>query len=165
MCFWNKFKQHFENRTWARAAMFEICARTVVSCLRSAHARRLLWEPPDMFIDVHSVLFWCKGSLFSKPFSVHFFSEKWWQMDTNMASKVETILSKMTLKMKSKKHAQNVLKLMPRDLWKTTFRLGLFYKITKTRGANKCKNMSKKDVNISSKSMKNGPWSSTKNDA
>ena len=40
----------FEHRTWARAAMFEICARTVVSCLRSAHARRLLWEPPDMFI-------------------------------------------------------------------------------------------------------------------
>ena len=40
----------FEHRTWARAAMFEICARTVVSCLRSAHARRLLWEPLDMFI-------------------------------------------------------------------------------------------------------------------
>ena len=131
--------------------LFEKCAREAASLGASGH--------------VHRLLFWCKGSLFSKPFSVHFFSEKWWQMDTNMASKVETILSKMTLKMKSKKHAQNVLKLMPRDLWKTSFRLGFLYKITKTRGANKCKNMSKKDVKISSKSMKNGPWSSTKNDA
>jgi len=131
--------------------LFEKCAREAASLGASGH--------------VHSVLFWCKGSLFSKPFSVHFFSEKWWQMDTNMASKVETILSKMTLKMKSKKHAQNVLKLMPRDLWKTSFRLEFCEKIIKTRGANKCKNMSKKDVKISSKSMKNWPWSSTKNDA
>jgi len=38
-------------------------------------------------------------------------------------------------------------------------------KHTKNRGADKCKNISKKDVKILSKSMKNGPWSSTKNDA
>ncbi len=37
-------------------------------------------------------------------------------MDTNMASKFEKTLSQMTLKMKSKKNAQNVLKLMQRDL-------------------------------------------------
>ena len=74
---------------------------------------------------VHRVLFWCRGSLFSKPFSVHFFSEKWWQMDTKMASKVDTILSKMTLKnppfifngntqktnRKSKKWCQNIIKI------------------------------------------------------
>ena len=85
-------------------------------------ARRLLWEPPDMFIGSR---FDARGSLFSKPFSVHFFSEKWWQMDTKMASKVDTILSKMTLKnppfifngntqksnRKSKKWCQNIIKI------------------------------------------------------
>ena len=69
--------------------LFEKCAREATSLGASGH--------------VHRVLFWCKGSLFSKPFPVHFFSEKLCQMDTNMASKVEKILSQMTLKMKSNK--------------------------------------------------------------
>ena len=82
-----------------------------------------------------------------------------------MGSQVEKVLLKMTLEMKSKKQAQNVLKLMPWDLRKTRFRMGGLKQIIKTRGANNCKNMSKKDVNILTKSMQNEPWSSTKNDA
>ena len=91
--------------------LFEKCAREAASLGASGH--------------VHRELFWCKGYLFSKPFSVHFFSEKWWQMDTKMASKVDTILSKMTLKnppfifngntqktnRKSKKWCQHIIKI------------------------------------------------------
>jgi hypothetical protein len=74
-------------------------------------------------------------------------------------------LSKAQLEMKSKKHATNEQKMMPLDLRKTGFQIEWFQKITKTRGADNCKNMSKKDVKISQKSMKNGPWSSTQNNA
>ena len=38
-------------------------------------------------------------------------------------------------------------------------------KIMKTRGANNCENMSKNDVEITPKSLKNEPWNSIKNDA
>ena len=86
-------------------------------------------------------------------------------MDTEMASKVEKIMSKMTLEMKSKKQAQNVLKIMPWDLWKTSFRLEWLSKIIKTWGANNCENMLKNDVKITPKSLKKEPWNSTKNDA
>jgi len=123
-------------------------------------ARRLLWEPPDMFIGAHRELFWCKGSLFSKPFSVHFFSEKWWQMDTKMASKVETILSKMTLKnppfifsgntqksnRKSKKGCQHIIKIY--EKWT----LELNKKRCLKTYSNKAKNVQKMIPNSGSKS-------------
>ena len=35
----------------------------------------------------------------------------------------------------------------------------------KTRGANNCENMSKNEVEITPKSLKNEPWNSIKNDA
>ena len=67
--------------------------------------------------------------------------------------------------MKSNSHAQHLFKLMPLDLRKTSFRMEWLQTITKTRGADKCNKISKKGVNMQPKSMKNGPWSSTKNDA
>ena len=67
-------------------------------------------------------------------------------MGTKMGSKVEKIMAKMTLEMKSKKQAQNVLKVMPWDLWKTSFRWEGLSKIMKTKGAKNCENMSKKEV-------------------
>ena len=86
-------------------------------------------------------------------------------MDTKMDSKVENIMSKMTLEMKSNKQAQNVLKVMPWDLRKTSFRLEGLSKIMKTRGAYNCENMSKNDVKITQKSLKNESCNSTKDDA
>ena len=142
--------------------MFEICARTVVSCLRSAHARRPPWEPPDMFIGC---CFDVWGPFFRSHFRKRFFLKIDAKWSPKLPPKVKKTWSKTTLEMKSKKHPQNVLRLMPRDLWKTSFRMEGLYKITKTRGANNCKNMSTNDVKISPKSMENGPWSSTKNHA
>ena len=57
-------------------------------------------------------------ALFSQPkknklFHELFFCLFWLKMNTKIASKVEKIMSKMTLEMKSKKQAQNVLKVMP----------------------------------------------------
>ena len=101
----------------------------------------------------------------NKLFHELFFCLFWFKMDTKMASKVEKIMSKMTLEMKSKKQAQNVLKVMPWDLWKTSFRLEGLSKIMKTRGANNCENMSKNEVEITPKSLKNEPWNAIKNDA
>jgi len=50
-----------------------------------------------------------KNKLFHELFFIVF----WRKMGTKMASKVEKIMAKMTLEMKSKKQAQNVLKVMP----------------------------------------------------
>ena len=102
-----------------------------------------------------------KTELFHELFFL-FFCRK---MSTEMASKVEKIMSKMTLGMKSKTQDQNVLKVMPWDLWKSSFRLEGLSKIIKTRGANNCENMSKNDVKITPESLKYEPWNSTKNDA
>ena len=71
----------------------------------------------------------------------------------------ENIFSKTKLDMKSK---NIVLKSMPLDLWNTSFRMERLQPITKSRGADKCKNMLKKAVTISAKSMKIAPWSLTK---
>jgi len=131
----NEFKQHFENRTWAPAAMFEICARTVVSCLRSAHARRLLWEPPDMFIVF---CFDARGPFFRSHFRYIFFlknDDKW----------TPKWLQKLT---------QSYQK------WHLKIHLSFLMEIHRKATENQ-----KNDVKISSKSMKNWPWSSTKNDA
>ena len=49
----------------------------------------------------------------TKLFHELFFLVFWFKMDTKIAPKVEKIMSKMTLEMKSKKQAQNVLKVMP----------------------------------------------------
>ena len=55
--------------------------------LRSAHARRRLWEPSDMGIGWR---FQVGGPLFLKRFSEGLFSEKWCQMDPKMVSKKVT---------------------------------------------------------------------------
>ena len=75
ICNGNRLKQHYrffgEKKQWKqiRTAFW---ARTVVSCLRRAHARWPLWEPPDMLIGtcfhVGRCFFWShfRNSLFMK---------------------------------------------------------------------------------------------------
>ena len=63
------------------------------------------------------------------------------------------------------KHTQNMLKLSSLDFRKTSVRIESVQKIAKIGGADKCKNMCKKGVKISSESMKVGPRNPTKNDA
>ena len=54
---------------------------------------------------------------------------------------------------------------MPSGFRKSSFRIERLQEITKTKGADQCKQISKKGVNIQPKSMKNRPRNSTKNDA
>ena len=61
---------------------FEI--RTVVFCLRNAHARRRLWEPPDTTIIPSCDV----GTRCVKRFWDVFF-EKWCQTDPRMSSKIQ----------------------------------------------------------------------------
>ena len=157
-----KKKNEFEQQIRQFVLKLLFLVETIVSFWKSAHARRPPWEPLDMFIGS---CFDVWGPFFRSHFRKRFFLKNDAKWSPKLPPKVKKTLSKTTLEMKSKKHAQNVLKLMPRDLWKTSFRMEGLYKITKTRGANNCKNMSKNDVKISQKSMKNGPWSSTKNHA
>ena len=82
-----------------------------------------------------------------------------------MASKRLQNLIKNELETKSTKHVENVLNLIPLDLQETRFRMEWLSKITKTRGADKHKQISKKCVEMKSKSMKNRSWNSTKNNA
>ena len=60
-------------------------ALTDVSCLRSAHARRSPWEPPETSIVR---CFHVGGSLFWKPFTGAFFSEKDPQMTQTIQENV-----------------------------------------------------------------------------
>ena len=60
-----------------------------------------------------------------------------------MASKSSQNLIKNELETKSTKHAENVLNLTPLDLQETRFRMEWLSKITKTRGADKYKQISK----------------------
>ena len=81
-----------------------------------------------------------------KRFSEAFFSEKWCQMEPQMASKRSQNPIKIELETKSTKHVENVLNLTPLDLQETRFRMEGLSKITKTRGADKSKQIQKNGV-------------------
>ena len=100
-----------------------------------------------------------------KRFPEGFVSQKWCQMEPQMASKISQNLIKNELETKSTKHVENVLNLGPSDLQETRFRMERLSKITKTRGADKYKQISKKCVEMNPKSMENRARNSTKNDA
>ena len=102
------------------------------------------------------------GPLFLKRFSEGFFSQKWCQMEPKMASKMTQNLIKNELETKSTKNAVNLL---PSDLQETRFRMEWLSKITKTRGADKYKKISKNCAGMKPKSMKNRSRDSTKNEA
>ena len=80
-----------------------------------------------------------------------------------MASKMSQNLIKNKLETKSTKNAGNVINLIPSDLQETRFRMKGLSKITKIRGADKYKTISKNGVEIKPKSMKNRLQNSTKN--
>ena len=82
-----------------------------------------------------------------------------------MASKMSQNLIKNELETKSTKNAENVLNLLPLDLQETRFRMEGLSKITKTRGADKYKQISKNCAGMKPKSMKNRSRNSTKNEA
>ena len=105
------------------------------------------------------------GPLFLKRFSEWFFSRKLCQMESQMASKNSQNLIKNELGTKSTKHVGNVLNLIPLDLQETRFRMEPLSKITKTRGADKYKQISNKGVEMKPKAIKNRPQNSKKNDA
>ena len=86
-------------------------------------------------------------------------------MEPRMDSKKAQNLIKNELETKSTKHVENVLNVIPLDLQETRFRMEELSKITKTRGADKSKTIQNKCVEMKSKSMKNRPQNSKKNDA
>ena len=86
-------------------------------------------------------------------------------MELQMASKRSQNPMKNELETKSTKKAENVLNLIFWDLQETRFRMEGLSKIIKTRGADNYKNISKTNVEIKPKSMKNRSQNSTKNDA
>ena len=86
-------------------------------------------------------------------------------MEPQMASKRSQNPIKNELETKSTKHVENVLNLTPLDLQETRFRMEGLSKITKIRGADKYKQISKNGLEMKPKSMKNRSRSSTKNDA
>jgi hypothetical protein len=88
---------------------------------------------------------------FLKRFSEWFVSQKWCQMEPQMASKNSQNLIKNELETKPAKHVENVLNLIPLDLQETRFRIEKLAKITKTRGAdksNKIQNMCRNGLKI-----------------
>ena len=100
-----------------------------------------------------------------KRFPEGLFSEKWYQMESQIASKRAQHLTKNELETKSTKHIENVLNLILSDLRETRFRMEELPN-TKTRGADKYKTYKKKNsVEMKSKFMKKRPQNSTKNDA
>ena len=86
-------------------------------------------------------------------------------MELQMASKRSQILTKNELETKSTKNAENVLNLLPLDLQETRFRMEGLSKITKTRRADKYKQILKHCAEMQPKSMKNRSRNSTKNEA
>ena len=82
-----------------------------------------------------------------------------------MASKRLQNPIKNELETKSTQHVENVINLTPLDLQETRFRMEGLSKITKTRGADKYKKISKNCAGMKPKSMKNRTQNSTKNDA
>ena len=81
---------------------------------------------------------------------------------TQIASKMSQNLIKNELETKSTKHVENVLNLIPLDLQEPRFQIKWLPKITKTRGADKYKQISKNGVEIRPKSMKSRSQNSTK---
>ena len=79
-----------------------------------------------------------------------------------MASKRSQNLIKNELETKSTKHVEHVLILISLELQETRFRMEGLSKITKTRGADKSKQIQKNCVEMKPKSMKNRPQNSTK---
>ena len=106
-------KTEFEQQIQQFVLKLLFLVATIVSFWTSAHARRPPWEPLDTMIVTR---FDVGGSLFLKPFPRPFFLKNDAKWSPKLLPKVKKILSKTTLEMKSKKHAQNVLKLMPWDL-------------------------------------------------
>ena len=100
-----------------------------------------------------------------KRFLEGFFSQKWCQMEPKMALKMSQNRIKNELETKSTKNAGNVLNVLPLDLQETRFRMEGLSKITKTRGADKYKKISKNCAEMKPKSMKNRSRNSTKNEA
>ena len=86
-------------------------------------------------------------------------------MEPQMASTIKENLNKNNLETKPTKHVENLLKLRPLDLQETRFRMEGLSKITKTRGANKYKQISKNGAEIKPKSMENRARNSAKNEA
>ena len=82
-----------------------------------------------------------------------------------MASKRTRNLTKNELETKSTKNAENVLNVLPLDLQETRFRMEWLSKITKTRSAEKYKQISKNCVEMKPTSMKNRSRNSTNNEA
>ena len=82
-----------------------------------------------------------------------------------MASKIKENLKKNKLGTKPTKHLENVLILKLSDCQETSFRMEGLSEITKTRGADKYKQISKHGVEMKPKSMKSRPRNSRKNDA
>ena len=112
------FEQFFDfklqsTQTWtqirttirARAEIEREFELELLLLLRSAHARRRLQEPSDTGIITH---FQAGGPLFLKRFSEGFFSEKWCQMEPQMAPKTSQNLIKIELETKATKHVKNV---------------------------------------------------------
>ena len=90
-----------------------------------------------------------------KRFSGWLFFQKWCQMEPKLASKMSQNLIKNELETKSTKHVGNVPNLRPSGLQETRFRMERLSKITKTRGADKYKTISKNCVEMKPKSMEN----------
>ena len=86
-------------------------------------------------------------------------------MEPQMASKRLQNLITNELETRSTKHVENVQNLTPLDLQETGFRIEELPKTTKTKGANKYKQILTNAVEMKPKSMKNRSQSSTKNDA
>ena len=82
--------------------------------------RRRLWEPLDPPIVS---CFQVGGPFFLKRFQECFFSQKWCQMELQMASKMSQNLIKNKLETKSTKNAGNVINLIRSDLQETRFRM------------------------------------------
>ena len=88
---------------------------------------------------------------FLKRFSEGFVSEKWCQMEPQMASKTSQNLIKIELETKATKYVKNVLNFIPLDLQETRFRMERLSTITKIRGAYQHKKYKKNDAKWSSK--------------
>jgi hypothetical protein len=71
------------------------------------------------------------GALFFEAIFGMLFSQKWCQMEPQMASKISQNLIKNELETRSTKHVENVLNLTPLDLQETRFRMEWLSKITK----------------------------------
>jgi hypothetical protein len=113
----------------------------------------------------HNQLFETRGHLFlGAIFGTVFFS-KLVPNGTPNGIKNQRKSQKNKLGTKPTKHIENVLILKFSDFQETRFQMEWLSKITKARGADKYKKISKTCVEMKPKSMKNRPRNSRKNDA